>query len=314
MFTRILVPTDFSAPSDAALAYARGLAGTLDATLHLFHVVDNTFLRAVVGDPRDQETAALKQLQDRLTDEDRVRFRALPVVEPSDEPADEIVSYARTHDINLIVMGTHGRSGMAHLLMGSVAEKVVRSASCPVLTLRDAPRPAGTANPDPTRILVATDFSAPSDAAIECARLLAGRFGASLCLLHVLDDAGIAGSMTSEVYVGESPGLRTARLKDAQERLAHRVAPLHRAQIRATTDVIFGSSARTIVEYAADNGFDLIVMGTHGRKGMAHLLMGSVAEHVVRTATCPVLATHELREKEWAAMIEESAVPAEGLS
>jgi nucleotide-binding universal stress UspA family protein len=111
--------------------------------------------------------------------------------------------------------------------------------------------------------------------------------------------------------------LGTARLKDAQERLAHRAAPIDRAQIRTTTDVVFGSSARTIVEYAADHDYDLIVMGTHGRKGMAHLLIGSVAEHVVRTATCPVLATHELREKEWAAMTEEteeSAVPAEGLS
>lgn len=138
MFARILVPTDFSSPSDAALAYARGLAGTFDASLHLLHVVESTFLRAVVGDPHDQETAALRQLQERLTDEDRRRSRALPVVERSDEPADEIVSYARSRDVDLIVMGTHGRAGVAHLMMGSVAEKVVRSAPCPVLTVREA--------------------------------------------------------------------------------------------------------------------------------------------------------------------------------
>jgi nucleotide-binding universal stress UspA family protein len=308
MFTRILVPTDFSAPSDAALGYARGLAGTFDATLHLLHVAANTFLRAVVGDPHDQETAAFRQLQDRLTDADRTRFRALPVVERSDAPADEIVSYARTRDIDLIVMGTHGRTGVAHLIMGSVAEKVVRSAPCPVLTLREAP--SGKADAKPTRILVPTDFSAPSDAALVCARRLAARFGASLCLLHVLEDSVVAGTASSEVFVAESPDLHAARLKNALERLAHRVAPHDRTQLRATSEVIFGSSARTIVDYAADNEYDLIVMGTHGRTGVAHLLIGSVAESVVRTAPCPVLSLHEVRERASALVNDGKAIGA----
>jgi nucleotide-binding universal stress UspA family protein len=310
MFSRILVPTDFSAPSDAALAYARGLAGTFDATLHLLHVLENEFLRPVVADPQALETAALRHLQKRLTDDDRRRFHAIPAIERSDAPADEIVSYARTQDIDLIVMGTHGRSGMAHLLVGSVAEKVVRAAPCPVLTLREAPPAARRANAGITRILVPTDFSPPSAAALGCARLVAARFGASLCLLHVLEDAVVARSIGSEVYFAESPGIRTARLRDAQERLAHRVAPHDRAQFRATTEVIFGFSARTIVEYAADNEYDLIVMGTHGRTGVAHLLMGSVAESVVRSTSCPVLTVREARERVAQGDVERRAIGA----
>lgn len=296
MFTRILVPTDLSTPSDAALAYARGLAGTLDASLHLLHVVDNTFLRAVTGDPHDQETATLRQLHERLTDEDRRRFRALPVVERSDEPADEIVSYARTHDIHLIVMGTHGRSGMAHLLMGSVAEKVVRSAPCPVLTLREAPRTEWSARPSPTRILVPADFSAPSDAALDSARLLAARFGASLHVLHVLEERFASGAFGLEGYAPESRGARAVRFDDAMQRLATKLTPADRTTLHARTEVIFGTGARAIVDYAADNSFDLIVMGTHGRTGVAHLVMGSMAETVVRSAPCPVMTVREARE------------------
>jgi nucleotide-binding universal stress UspA family protein len=310
MFTRILVPTDLSAPSDAALAYARGFAGTFDAALHLLHVADNRFLRAVVGDPHDQETAALRQLQERLTDEDRRRFRALPVVEHSDEPADEVVSYARTRGVDLIVMGTHGRSGMAHLLLGSVAEKVVRSAPCPVLTVREAPRSAGKAQAGPTRILVPTDFSAPSDAALDSARLLAARFGASLHLLHVVDEVFANGAFGLEGYAPESHDARTARFDEASRRLAAKLTPYDRTTLQGRTGVIFGTGARPIVDYAADNAFDLIVMGTHGRTGVAHLVMGSIAETVVRSAPCPVMTVREAREAVREPVVDAGAVTA----
>lgn len=310
MFSRILVPTDFSAPSDAALAYARGLAGTFDATLHLLHVVDNEFLRPVVADPYAIEAAALRKLHDRLTDEDHRRFRVQPAVERADAPADEIVSYARTHDIGLIVMGTHGRSGMAHLLVGSVAEKVVRTASCPVLTLHTAPAVSKGANAGMARILIPTDFSAPSDAALGCARILGERFGASLHLFHVLEDPVVSGAFGSELFVTDSPDGRTARLKDAQVRLARQLTAGGRAGLVATTGVIFGGTARTIVDYAADNTFDLIVMGTHGRTGIAHLVMGSVAETVVRSALCPVLTVREAREPVREPVVDTRAVRA----
>ena len=136
MITRILVPTDFSPQADAALGYARGIAREFGSELHLLHVLDNMFLRAMAGDPRDLETAALRQLDERLTAEDR-RLGAIATLEKSDEPAKEIVQYAGEAGIDLIVMGTHGRTGLPHVLLGSVAERVIRRARCPVLTIRD---------------------------------------------------------------------------------------------------------------------------------------------------------------------------------
>ena len=144
-----------------------------------------------------------------------------------------------------------------------------------------------------TRILVPTDFSTPSDVALEYARVMARQFGASLHIIHVIEDPTLEGGLGPDTMVPPSPETRTARLHDALERLSHRVTAEDRANLLARTEVIFGKPSPTIVNYASDNGFDLIVMGTHGRAGIAHLLMGSVAELVVRNATCPVMTIHE---------------------
>ena len=147
-----------------------------------------------------------------------------------------------------------------------------------------------------TRILVPTDFSAPSDAALEYARTLAGKFGASLHLLHVVEDQFVTGSFGADMFVPNTPGTLSYLLSEAHDRMAHRISTKDRSRLRATTEVIVGRAARTITSYAADNGYDLIVMGTHGRTGLAHVLMGSVAEHVVRDAACPVLTVHSMPE------------------
>ena len=148
-----------------------------------------------------------------------------------------------------------------------------------------------------TRILVPTDFSATADAALEYAVVLAEKFGASLQLLHVLDDPFVADGMAAEAYISEAPALRTAMLDDARERLRHRGLSREAAGRPLETEVLFGHGARTIAEYAAERGVDLIVMGTHGRTGFAHLLLGSVAERLVRTAPCPVLTVRHPEEK-----------------
>jgi nucleotide-binding universal stress UspA family protein len=140
-----------------------------------------------------------------------------------------------------------------------------------------------------TRILVPTDFSDPSDAALDYARALADKFGGSLHLLHVIEPVYARGAFSNEVYIGAAPGAYELLATDAQAKLADRVLPSDRTRYGTTTEVITGLSAETIVEYAADHHIDLIVMGTHGRTGLAHLVMGSVAEHVVRRALCPVL-------------------------
>lgn len=132
----VLVATDFSPPSEAALIYGRALARTFGATLHVLHVAGNSFMRPTAADPHAIKSAIFQTLEERLSDEDRTRLRARPVLETSDHPGDAITEYAKSAGIDLIVMGTNGRSGLSHLLVGSVAERVVRNAPCPVLTVR----------------------------------------------------------------------------------------------------------------------------------------------------------------------------------
>jgi len=155
------------------------------------------------------------------------------------------------------------------------------------------PPKEGVMTRDFTRILVPTDFSAPSNGALASAKTLATRFGASLHLLHVLDDPFVAGAFAADVYAPPPAGLRESWLKGAETLLATQLAPEEKADFHSTTAVVFGPPARAIVEYAGTHGIDLIVMGTHGRGGMAHLLIGSVAERVVRTALCPVMTVRE---------------------
>ncbi|NOT25935.1 MAG: universal stress protein, partial [Acidobacteria bacterium] len=113
---------------------------------------------------------------------------------------------------------------------------------------------------------------------------------AQLHLLHVLEDPIETAAFATRTFVPDLPEVREARLREAADRLAQR-AGADSTPPRVTTEVVVGASARTIAEYADTNGFDLIAMGTHGRTGIAHLVMGSVAEQVVRTAPCPVLST-----------------------
>lgn len=136
VLTRVLVATDFSRPSESALTYGRALARTFGATLHLLHVIENSFLRPTAAHPYAHAAATKRTLNGRLTDEDWIGLRARAVVEVSDSPAEAIADYARREAIDLIVLGTRGRSAIAQLLIGSVAERVVRTAPCPVLTVR----------------------------------------------------------------------------------------------------------------------------------------------------------------------------------
>ncbi|PYR37069.1 MAG: universal stress protein [Acidobacteria bacterium] len=145
LLKNILVATDFSEASDAAFEYGRELARTFEAQLLVVHVTDNIMTPVFGGDgfvfadpdlQHDVEAAADRRIDAMLCDEDRALLGARPVVLTSNAPAYAIVDYASGHDIDLIVMGTHGRGGVAHLLMGSVAERVVRTAPCPVLTVR----------------------------------------------------------------------------------------------------------------------------------------------------------------------------------
>jgi nucleotide-binding universal stress UspA family protein len=140
----ILVATDFGEAADAALAYGRELARTFDSALHVLNVADDVYVRlggdayvAVLPDlQKDLEAEAKKQLDALLVDNDPTPLPIKKVVLTSSATAAAIVQYARDRNIDLIIVGTHGRGAVAHLLMGSVAERVVRTAPCPVLTVR----------------------------------------------------------------------------------------------------------------------------------------------------------------------------------
>jgi len=148
LLKNILVATDFGDASDAALAYGRDLARSYNAVLHVLHVADDVVVRyaselsmaVLPGIQAQMEESARERLNSVVTAEDRHLLHAKPVVVTSLSPAEMIVDYARTHAIDLILMGTHGRRGFDHLLMGSVAERVVRTSPCPVLTVRHPER------------------------------------------------------------------------------------------------------------------------------------------------------------------------------
>jgi universal stress protein A len=142
---KILVPTDFGEAADAALTYAQALARNFGASIDVLHVVEDASARMFAGEvyvavpptlQQDIENMARKQLDQRVIDNDPKPISMQPVVVASNAPALTIVNYAKEMNIDLIVMGTHGRGPMAHLLMGSVAERVVRMARCPVLVVR----------------------------------------------------------------------------------------------------------------------------------------------------------------------------------
>jgi nucleotide-binding universal stress UspA family protein len=144
---KILVATDFSEPSSVALAYGRDLARSYTAELHVLHVVEDVLMRyapevafSMPDLQKDLDKAAERELNALITDDDRRTLNVVSAVETSVNVAEGITRYADDHAIDLIITGTHGRGAVKHFLMGSVAERVVRTAKCPVLTVRSNER------------------------------------------------------------------------------------------------------------------------------------------------------------------------------
>ncbi len=145
----VLVATDFSEPSQTAMEYGRTLARTFGATLHVVHVVENVFIRTAAGEfgvaeagvvLQSLEDAAKSQLAAVVGDDDRRELGATASILNANTAASGIVSYAKEHAIDVIVIGTHGRGALSKLLMGSVADRVVRTAPCPVLSVHPGER------------------------------------------------------------------------------------------------------------------------------------------------------------------------------
>ena len=141
-------------------------------------------------------------------------------------------------------------------------------------------------------VLVPTDFSDASESALRYGKAMAEAFGASLHVVHVMEDL-LAHAWAAEVYVSSMPQLRDEIEKESRQRLGALLTEAERTAFRAETALLAGNPFLEIIRYAKAHGVDLIVMGTHGRGPIAHMLLGSVAEKVVRKSPCPVLTVRD---------------------
>lgn len=287
---RILFPTDYSESAEGAFVQAVFLAERFDAELHVLHASvserplfpphDRRPGERGFGDGNHAPPPSRIYAKEWALDVAIVQSEAVDV-----SAAAAILKYATAQDIDLIVMGTHGRRGMGRVLMGSVAEQVVRMSGVPVYTVR---APAGPErHRRPRRILAPVDFSEHSSGSLQVAAEIAHVYDATLEVLHVVDEA-----ILPHVYgiepVSVSASTIRQRTREALKEMVTKVDVDHRV---AGTHVLLGHPAIEIVDFAREAAFDLIVIGTHGRSGLKRLLLGSVAEKVVRMAQCPVFTT-----------------------
>jgi nucleotide-binding universal stress UspA family protein len=290
----ILCPTDFSPGSLQAMRTAARLAKETGAELRLVHAW--YVPRMTLGN----ELALTAQVVDGLCEEaDRclasARAQAIELGVPSvetemltGEPWHEIVhAIEKDPTIDLVVIGTHGRTGISRFLLGSVAEKVIRHAPCSVLAVRPDSEPHAYRH-----ALCPVDFTPSSREAVRLASQLVARDKGEIALLHVID--------LPVAHTGEpmSAGFVQDLDRDAAKHLAAHAAELQRETtipIRARTR-IGRPGTETLAALDADPTFDLVVMGSHGRTGIRRLLLGSVAEKVVRHARCPVLVARSRAE------------------
>lgn len=287
-FSQILCAIDFSDESEHALEHAVSIARWYASTITGVFVYDTPLAMApdtYVG-PTVLIDADRKALQIREEGLLRTAAHGLPTharVETG-RPSDGILAAAKATGADLIVMGTHGAGGFEHLVLGSVAEHVLRRAACPVLTV--PPRARRTSELPFKRILCPIDFSAPSDAAVELATSIAAEGDASLTLLHVIEPDPDEPLTTRPITM---PEYHRERDCEARKRLGAYVADDARDWCKPATRISRGKPYREILAIAAEDSADLIVMGVHGRNPIDLALFGSTTNHVVRRATCPVM-------------------------
>jgi nucleotide-binding universal stress UspA family protein len=292
---RILYATDFSPCSLQALPHALALARSFGSAVDCLHVLIPQQVRlgesdvgpADPGEVRRRLVAWAEGELDRLiagSGEPAVRLRKVVREDAYAGPA--ILDYVARERADLVVLGTHGRRGPGRLILGSVAEEVVRRAPCPVLTVREREeaRPAVRIE----RILVPVDFSDPARAALGYARDLAARLSARLHLLHVVEQVVLPG-----FYIPGAPGVFPQNLEalqgSAEAELRREAEAMGEPRVPFEVRVVTATPSYGIVEQAESLASDLIVMATRGLTGVERLLLGSTAERVVRLAPCPVL-------------------------
>lgn len=283
----ILFPTDYSACAEQAFSQAAYLAERHDAALHVLHVTEPSAMLLPLGITEADVAADLhlplppSPPPDAPVVEDEGLLTVdVPPLEGS--VARAILAYAAEQDIDVIVMGTHGRRAVDRLLLGSVAGKVVRLAECPVLTVGPEARPPekGVVR----RILAPVDFSEHARLALAYARDLASTYEAPLDVLYVIEETAIPVPFGIEPMVVPVSDLE----KQGREALERLVSEVGEPDGPLDVFVTVGHPAHDIVDFAESRQSDLLVIATHGLTGIKRLLLGSVAERVVHRAPCPV--------------------------
>jgi len=278
---KILFPTDLSDSSLRAFPFATRLAELHGADLHIYHAHVLHPLASIDNDePYPGEEEARWALEESLSDV--AWSRVVHSVGRAVHAAPSILEYADRHNVDLIVMASHGRRGFRRLLVGSITEEVVRMAKCPVLIIRDDPAVAVPTEID--RVLVPVDFSHHGSMAAGYGRELASTLSAHLELLHVVEPAPYADAELS-----------FPRLTDAQE--VRSFAEYHLAGMAedmgvdppACVKAVSGHAADMIISEAARTAGTLLVMPSHGYRGFERVLLGSVTERVLRRTPCPLL-------------------------
>jgi nucleotide-binding universal stress UspA family protein len=306
MLKRILVPLDGSPLAEAVLPHATELAAFHKAEVVLLRVALAHTLPGV--NAVDAQVRAVDEAQTYLVkiETDLVaRGLAVKSVVRYGHAADEILDHARTGEVGLIAMSTHGRSGFRRWIVGSVAESVLRHAPVPVLLVRTTARvpdraevaPLETAIPHlpdastavPIRhILCPVDLTPACREVMVAADAMATRFGADLTILHaVYDPLDVTCSHIPHPPMEE---LREEMIRVAEAKLRRHVRRALGPSPRAALAVMAGSPLQQILRFVRMHRVDLIIMGTEGKTGLDHMIMGSTAERVVRTAPCPVLS------------------------
>ncbi len=292
--TKILVPYDFSVFSKMALRQAARLARLYEASLHVLHVEALHEIPVL-----DQATGAerAEQLRKRIEGEhaegeysdESSLLKGLVVhyaVSYDFSPGPSILQYAGQYDVDLIVVGTHGRRGIGRVFLGSVAEEIVRLAHCPVMTVREN-ETSDIHFESLERILVPIDFSVHSEDALRYANEIAKQSGAQLDLLHVVPVSAYPSMNDTGAFAmyAEQPG-------DVESKALEHLEKLYKRIIGAAGNVRFhimhGTGAHEIIEQAIEMKSNLIVIGTHGLTGIERFMLGSVTAKTLRRSPCPV--------------------------
>jgi nucleotide-binding universal stress UspA family protein len=291
---RILCPIDFSDISHHALAHAAAIARWYEARLTLLYVFVN--LPALDLPPLVLEEGDRARLFGQM--------RAFADIVPPEVQVDcqlqeerlvhdAILAQVAATQADLLVLGTHGRSGFQRLFLGSVTEKVIRKVKCPTLIVPPrAPDITPGAPVEFHRVLCPIDFSDGSLAALEYAINLSEEADGQLTLLHVTE---MPAALTQEPFVVEDElaRIRAAAATDARRKLANLIPENARAYCTIDTAVVEGRAYREILRRATEKKIDLIVMGVHGRGALDLLLFGSTTHHVIRASACPVLIVRQ---------------------